>query len=240
MSQTENYTIFPLGDQAVTISFGNSISEAQNNKILSLQRWINSHPFHGLQDIVVAYSSLTIVYDLFQVKSHTKSTAFEYVKSVLEKALAHASGIPPVNTREIRIPVCYDDEFGPDLISVCDACKLTREEVIEIHAGKKYKVYMVGFLPGFAYMGSVDERIAIPRKQKPRTNVEEGSVGIAGIQTGIYPLSSPGGWQIIGRTPVKIFKPGDEKPVMFEPGDSVEFYPITKKDFETMADQSRS
>jgi inhibitor of KinA len=240
MSQTENYTIFPLGDQAVTISFGNSISEVQNNKVLSLKHWIDSHPFAGLQDIVVAYSSLTVLYDLFEIKSHTKSTAFDYVKSMLESALAHAPDILATATREIRVPVCYDDEFGPDLISISDASKLTREEVIEIHAGKKYKVYMVGFLPGFAYMATVDERIAIARKQKPRTNVQEGSVGIAGIQTGIYPLSSPGGWQIIGRTPLKIFKPGDENPVMFEPGDSVEFYPITKKDFNSMAEQSRS
>jgi inhibitor of KinA len=225
------FAIFSLGDQAVTISFGNSIDDEKHEQVVSLKNWIAQNKFHGLLDVVVAYNSLTVIYDLFVVKSHVKATAFEFVKSFIEKGVDESSSGIIASGKQIRIPVCYDEELAPDMVYLCDARKLTKEEVIEIHSGKKYKVYMVGFLPGFAYMAEVDSRITVPRKQKPREKVDAGSVGIAGTQTGIYPVSSPGGWQIIGRTPKKIFDRERDVPVLLEAGDVVEFFPISKKEF---------
>jgi inhibitor of KinA len=227
----EQFSIFSLGDQAMTVSFGNSVSAEQNKKVVAMKNWMERNKFIGLLDLVVAYSSLTVVYDLFLVKSHAKSTATEFVKAFIETASEASSSLNIATGKQIRIPVCYDEEFSPDMVFLCDASKFTREEVIEIHAGKKYKVYMVGFLPGFAYMADVDNRIAVPRKQKPRERVEAGSVGIAGIQTGIYPVTSPGGWQIIGRTPWKLFDQERDVPVLIEAGDSVEFFPVSKDEF---------
>jgi inhibitor of KinA len=226
-----NFTIFPLGDQAVTVSFGNSISEEQNNKVIALKNWIEANLFPGIRDLVVAYSSLTISYDPYKVKSQTSGTASQFVSTFLRDALTKISSQENKSPGEIRIPVCYDDPFSPDLEFICNETKLTREEIINIHSKRKYKIYMIGFLPGFPYMAEVDKRIAIPRKEKPRSLVEAGSVGIAGIQTGIYPVNSPGGWQIIGRTPLKLLSTSDQIPVEMEAGDMVEFYPITKEEF---------
>src|SRR5687767_351772 len=198
------FTIFPLGDQALTVSFGNSISEEHHNTVIALKNWIETNSFPGVRDLVVAYSSLTIIYDLYQVRSQTSGTAFEFVKSFLQTALTKISASENKSVKKIRIPVCYEDPFSPDIEFICVETKLNREEVIRIHIEREYKVYMIGFLPGFPYMAEVDSRIAIPRKEKPRSQVEAGSVGIAGIQTGIYPVNSPGGWQIIGRTPIKL------------------------------------
>jgi inhibitor of KinA len=130
----------------------------------------------------------------------------------------------------IRIPVCYDPAFAPDMIRLSAAKKCTPEELIGLHTAATYKVYMLGFLPGFAYMGGTDERIAMPRKPQP-VKVMAGSVGIAGRQTGIYPLDSPGGWHIIGRTPLRMFDPAAKKPVLLNTGDRVQFYTISKNEF---------
>jgi inhibitor of KinA len=225
------FSIFSLGDQAVTISFGNSISDEVHDKIISLKHWMEQNKFVGLLDIIAAYSSVTIVYDLVVIKSQTTVSAFDFVKEFIETGIERSRAVSPPPEKHLRIPVCYEDEFAPDMVFLCDARKVTREEVIEIHSGKKYKVYMIGFLPGFAYMAEVDQRIAMPRKLKPREKIQAGSVGIAGIQTGIYPLDSPGGWQIIGRTPLKLFSPDRDVPVLLEAGNRVEFFPVSKKEF---------
>jgi inhibitor of KinA len=225
------FSIFSLGDQAITISFGNSISEEVHDRIISLKHWVEQNKFVGFLDVIASYSSLTIVYDLFVIKSQATTSAFDFVKEFIETGIEQSLAVSMPPEKHVRVPVCYEDEFAPDMVFLCDARKLTREEVIEIHSGKKYKVYMVGFLPGFAYMAEVDQRIAVPRKLKPRDKIQAGSVGIAGIQTGIYPLNSPGGWQIIGRTPLKLFVPDRDVPVTIEAGDLIEFFPISKKEF---------
>lgn len=240
MSNLPDYTIFPLGDQATTISFGNSISEEQNNKVIALRNWIENNSFPGIRDLVVAYSSLTVIYDSYHVKSQTSDTAFQFVKSFLQQALTKISSQKNASSKEIRIPVCYDEFFSPDMDFICNETKLDRNEIIQIHCGRKYKIYMIGFLPGFPYMAEVDKQIAIPRKEKPRQLVEAGSVGIAGIQTGIYPVNSPGGWQIIGRTPLKLLDTSNEVPVKMEAGDVVEFFPITKEEFVKLQGTSLS
>lgn len=228
-----NYRIFPLGDNALTIEFGSEISVEINNNVLKLARFFEENHFKGFIEIVPAYSSLTIFYDIFKVrKNHTEfSTAFDKIKHSVESALSELKEIQQKDFRTIEIPICFDSEFSPDLESVATQNNLTTEEVIKIFLDKIYRVFMLGFLPGFSYMGEVDEKIATPRKVSPRLRVPIGSVGIAGKQTGIYSLESPGGWQIIGQTPIQLFTPEQENPTFLRAGDSVKFFEIDKKKF---------
>ena len=230
---TRAYHIFPLGDSALTIDFGNVIDEQINAQVLELFRITQALKLPGIRDLVPAYSSLTIHYDLVAIKGDRLfPSAFEMLSTQMigilnDHSLDAASRKPEIK----RIPVCYEEAFGPDLSFIEGERKKPVEEIIRLHAEKVYRVYMTGFLPGFPYMGRVDEKIAVPRKPAP-VPVAAGSVGIAGMQTGIYPLASPGGWQIIGRTPVTIFDRDRREPVLLQPGDEVQFYPITRYEFE--------
>lgn len=228
----KNFKISPLGDSAILISFGNIIDAGVNKMILHLAIKLNSTRITGIKDIVPAYSSIAIHYDVFQVKSGSAETAFELVTNWINKYLHDLDDMPHDDVRKIKIPVCYSNKYGIDLDELEKTSGLTAEQIITLHTQKKYRVYMLGFLPGFAYMGEVDERIPISRKAQPRYKVDAGSVGIAGRQTGIYPFDSPGGWQIIGRTPLKLFDRDNADPVLFHPGDEVEFYSITEDEFE--------
>ena len=226
------YSIFPLGDNAILIDFGNELNENVNQKLLAIFRKIKDQNLPGVLDVVPAYSSLTIHYDVMKIfdKARGKSV-FDIITDQLKKIVEDDAEISFEENRKISIPVCYDDEFGLDLIYLANEKKLSVEEVIQLHTAKTYRVYMIGFLPGFAYMGTVDQRIQMPRKENPRTNVKAGSVGIAGAQTGIYPLQSPGGWQIIGRTPMQLFNKEKTEPVLLQPGDEIEFFSISKHEF---------
>jgi inhibitor of KinA len=220
--------IFPLGENALTIDFGNEISLELNNKVLRLERFLAENNFAGFNEIVPAYSSLTIFYDVFTVRKNfpDAATAFEAVEVFLKNALQNLSEIEFTEPRLIEIPVCFDAESALDLDSIAAENNLTREKVVEIFLEKTYRVFMLGFLPGFAYMGETDERIAAPRKSAPRLKVPRGSVGIAGRQTGIYPFESPGGWQIIGKTTIELFTPDAENPTVLQAGDLVKFYEV--------------
>ena len=222
----KNIKIFPLGDNALTVCFGSEISPELNNFVLRLAQFFVRNQFSGLIETVPAYASLSIFYDVLMVRKGFPEflTAFSAVKSIVQNALVKMDKISEEESRLIEIPVNFDQEFAPDLEFVSATNNLTPEEVVEIFTAKIYRVYMLGFLPGFAYMGEVDERIASPRKDSPRLEVPKGSVGIAGRQTGIYPLESPGGWQIIGRTNIKLFTPEAETPTFLQAGDSVKFY----------------
>jgi inhibitor of KinA len=219
----------PLGESALIIEFGDKISLETNEKVINLACYFDENPFEGFIECVPAYASLTVFYDLVSVKKNYAefSTAFETVRLLAEKALQILSKNNNQNARTIEIPVRFEKEFAPDLEFVAGSNNLTAEKVVEIFKSKIYRVYMLGFLPGFAYMGEIDERIATPRRKTPRVKVPEGSVGIAGRQTGIYPLESPGGWQIIGRTEIELFTPEAEKPTFLQPGDRVKFYSQT-------------
>jgi inhibitor of KinA len=234
MSGLNKYKIYALSDRAAVLDLGNTIDEGLNNKILGMQSWLKQHPFNGLKDIVAAYSSLTVLYDPFLIYATLSpgSTVFEHVKQKLEEAWS-ASGEAFHHINIVSIPVCYDPRLGYDLKLVAAARNMSTGELIRIHTSTPYRVYMLGFLPGFAYMGKVDERLVMPRRSVPRELVEAGSVGITGWQTGIYPLSSPGGWQIIGRTPLKLFDPLKETPVIVSAGDTVRFYPISFEDYQS-------
>ena len=229
----ENLKIFPLGDRAITIEFGNRISSELNDRVLSLAHFFTQNHFSGMNEIVPAYGSLTVFYNVYEVRKSFPgySTAFDAVKGIIETALQNTTVFKKPKARLIRIPVCFDAEFAIDLEFVARENKLLPEATIEIFVNKTYRVFLLGFLPGFAYMGEVEEQIATPRKAAPRLQVPEGSVGIAGRQTGIYSLESPGGWQIIGRTPIRLFDPQNEPPTFLQAGDEVRFYEIDKNAF---------
>jgi inhibitor of KinA len=195
---------------------------------------LQQEPLPGTIELVPAYNSLTIYYDLPAVKKKTAAdiSVFEWMKEQLEEKLRTYVQEEVNNERIVTIPVCYEKEFSTDIEQLAALKNISVEEIIQIHTSSSYKVYMLGFLPGFAYMGEVDEKIAIPRKPQPQ-NVAAGSVGIAGKQTGIYPLASPGGWQIIGRTPLKLFNPDKEIPTLLQSGDIVQFYSISKDEFKS-------
>jgi inhibitor of KinA len=226
------YKIFPLGDSALTIDFGNVIDPIINDEVISIFDYLSSNKIAGMIEAVPAYSSLTIYYDFAGIKNNIKNiTVFEWMKQQIEEALKSGIVSARVGRQVIRIPVCYHPEFALDSEKIAAEKSLSVDEIINIHTSGRYRVYMLGFLPGFAYMGQVDERIRFERKPEPE-NIKAGSVGIAGRQTGIYPFDSPGGWQIIGRTPLKIFNRQNSIPTLFHAGDTVEFYSITKDEFE--------
>ena len=228
MSSLKNIKIFPLGDRALTVNFGSEISPELNNLVLKLAQFFDQNQFPGLVEIVPAYASLSIFYDVSIVRQNLPEfpTAFSAVKSFVENALQNLDEITERKSRLIKIPISFAKEFALDLEFVGLTNNLTPKEVIEIFTAPTYRVYMLGFLPGFAYMGEVDNRINTPRKQTPRIKVPKGSVGIAGKQTGIYSLESPGGWQIIGKTDIELFTPEAETPTFLQAGDSVKFYAI--------------
>jgi inhibitor of KinA len=222
-----------LGDSAITIDFGNQVDENINKNVIALFTYLQQHPFEEMIEAVPAYSSLTIFYDVFAVrqKISDRSTVFEFMRLKTEEFLVKKTENNPVASNILRIPVCYDEEFGTDLKWMSEQKSISVDEIIQIHFSKSYRVYMLGFLPGFAYMGEVEEKIAAPRKPQPQ-KIIAGSVGIAGKQTGIYPLNSPGGWQIIGRTPLKLFDANRTNPCLVKAGDEVTFYSITRDEFE--------
>jgi inhibitor of KinA len=238
VNPSDNFFIFPLGDSAITIDLGNHIDKQLNTKALALHDWLQAHRFPGVIDIIVAYSSVSVFYDPLVVRSGTSDCpdgVFYCLKKLLEQAWEStiAPGAPP-SGHSFRIPVCYEEEYGPDLPWVAREKGLTREEVIRLHSSCIYHVYMIGFLPGFPYLGRTDPRLEVPRKTQP-VPVTAGGVGITGSQTGIYPLNSPGGWQIIGRTPLKLFNPEADPPVRLQAGDQIQFYPISGSAFTSIA-----
>ncbi|HYV94196.1 MAG TPA: 5-oxoprolinase subunit PxpB [Chitinophagales bacterium] len=224
--------LHPAGDSAITIDFGNIIDEKTNNMVIALFDYLREKKLPGIKDIIPAYSSITIVYDVAITRNqHRVASAFQFIKQYVEDSMQHVDWNKTPSSRQIEIPVCYDPSLAPDLYALASEKKISAEEVVQLHCSKTYRVYMIGFLPGFAYMGKVDERITSPRKTNPDKIVHAGSVGIAGEQTGIYPLDSPGGWNIIGQTPMRMFDAGREEPVLLRAGDEVKFTPITLKEF---------
>lgn len=222
---------YPCGDSALTVVLGDGISADTHQKVMALFACIKKNPPAGLRDVIPAYHSLTLVYDVVVLKKKDPSLhAYEQMRSYVDAALQKTSDVNRTS-RTVNIPVCYDASLAPDLGSLAASHGIAVEEVIRLHTSKTYRVYMIGFLPGFAYMGSVDEKINTPRKTSPRTLVPAGSVGIAGEQTGIYPFDSPGGWQLIGQTPLKMFDAGKEMPCFLQPGDEVCFYPVPLHEF---------
>lgn len=223
-----------MNEEALLLSFENAIDENINNRVIALHHLFAQNNFPGFIETVPAYASLAVFYDAVAVrKKYPKTiTAFDFVKSFTETLLKKLDDTVPLSQRPaITIPVYYN---GEDLALIAELQHLSIEDVINIHTSKIYRVYMVGFLPGFTYMGSVDEKIAVARRPVPRIKVPAGSVGIAGFQTGIYPLDSPGGWQLIGQTPTMIFNKEKSDPCKLQAGDTVQFTSISKTMFEDL------
>ncbi|MGM1049499.1 MAG: 5-oxoprolinase subunit PxpB [Bacillota bacterium] len=224
--------MLPLGDSAVLIQLGQVISESVHHQVHAASQYIENHPFPGYIECIPSFTTVSIHYDLLKLpRRDGVSSSFEVVCLLLNELLSEIElqeeRVPVV----VDIPVCYEEEYGPDLEVVATINGLTPEEVIHIHTGQDYLIYALGFTPGFPYVGGVSEQISAPRKSTPRLKVPSGSVGIAGNQTGIYPIETPGGWQIIGRTPLALFLPERYPPTLLEGGQYIRFRKIDREEF---------
>lgn len=226
------FKIYPCGDHAVTVQFGDCISTGSNERVMSLFNVLQAEKPPFILDIIPAYHSVTIVYEPSELTRLYGSASRHIIRMLLDRC-EKISGITQA-PRQISIPVCYEAAMAPDLEELAEKKSISAEEIIGMHTGCSYRVYMIGFLPGFAYMGKLDEKLVAPRKTSPRRSVPRGSVGIAGEQTGIYPFESPGGWQLIGRTPLKMFDASKQDPCLLQAGDEVRFYPISLSEFDKM------
>lgn len=216
--------IYNIHDQAITIEFAAEINEATNMQVIALQHAIESSPFIGFIECVPAYGSLTVYFN-----EHVSAAG---VRSLLSDLSAQASDTSfATEGKQISIPVCYDPSLGTDLPWVSSHLNLSLEEIISLHTSVVYRVYMIGFIPGFPYMGTLPEQLEVPRKQTPSLKIPMGSVAIAGKQTGIYPAEVPGGWQVIGRTPLRMFDASTSPCSFLNAGDIVQFKPITLETF---------
>ena len=238
--QPHNTKIYSIGDSAITIELSDTIELEVHQKIMAMHRWLSNQQFSFIQDIIIGYNSLSVFFNVTAIKQQygKKTAAVDFVKKLLLETVTQSPVmVHEVKANTIRIPVCYDPSFGFDLQLMADTKKILLEEIIRLHTAKNYRVYMIGFLPGFPYMATVDPMLATPRKMQPHKLVPAGSVGIAGNQTGIYSLDSPGGWNIIGRTPVSMFNLFKPNPSFLKPGDEIAFYPISKNAFEQLQQQ---
>ncbi|MGG3608479.1 5-oxoprolinase subunit PxpB [Priestia megaterium] len=233
--------ISPLGDSALVITFGDSIQYDIHKQIKTCKDSIELNPFPGFVECVPAFTNLTIFYNPLEVVAAVKKkekkefvSPFETVSSIIQRKIENEQTEKELNHRTVSIPVCYGGEYGPDLEYVARHHNLTTQEVISIHSEGEYLAYMIGFAPGFPFLGGLSERIATPRRPSPRTSIPAGSVGIAGMQTGVYPISTPGGWQLIGQTPIKLFLPEQNPPSLLQAGDIIKFEPISKEEYQEM------
>lgn len=222
-----NVRFLTLGDSAIAVEFGQEIRLDVNRQVTALQKLMEENPVAGVVEMVPNYCSLMIVYNPLAVGYHE-------LKLAVEKLLDRLAAVSEAEKEVIEIPVIYGGEYGPDLTEVAAAHNMTEAEVIRRHAEPEYPIYMLGFVAGFPYLGGMDEAIATPRKQSPRLKIPAGSVGIAGGQTGIYSVESPGGWQIIGRTPLKLYDPEQEEPILLRAGQYVKFRPISEAEYKEM------
>lgn len=227
MAIVEEARILPGGDGALFIELGKKIDTAVNERVLNLAAEIDAREWPGVIETVPAYCSLTVYHNPLKVSRSE-------LLSRIDSLRLSDNVLQPRREKLIRIPVVYGGEFGPDLDFVANHNGISPDQVIRLHTGKPFRVFMLGFAPGFPYLGEIPEKIRAPRLPDPRLKVAAGSVGIAGSQTGIYPMELPGGWRIIGRTPVAVFDPRSPK-FPYEPGDSIEFYAIGQEEFGRLA-----
>ncbi len=218
----DDIRFFPAGDCALVAEFGNEIDENINNKVHHLARWISERKVRGIRETIPTFRSLMVVYDPSVI-------SYRRLIRVLSRCRFDAIAGDGGHKQIIEVPCCYD---GPDMEDMVSLTGLSREEIIAIHSGTDYKIYMMGFLHGFVYLGGLDKRIHAPRLSTPRTRIEPGSVGIGGNQTGVYPVASPGGWRILGYTPLKFYDPESPSPILCHAGQYIRFVPISREEYE--------
>ena len=228
---------FPLGDGAVLVEFGRGICPQTHQRVKAFADYLESHPFDGFLEYTAAFSSVTVFYDPFYIEAQTDDI-FPSVCKTLETMLSSLQQLQAKEPDIVEIPVYYGDTAGPDLEYVASQHGLRPEEVIEIHTEGRYLVYMIGFAPGFPYLGGLSEKIATPRRSSPRLVIPAGSVGIAGQQTGVYPIETPGGWQLIGRTPLALFRPDQAAPTLLQAGNIIRFRSITRREYTELAKEA--
>jgi KipI family sensor histidine kinase inhibitor len=219
--------IIPASDSSLHITFGDAISLEAHRQVISLFGALVDLRDSRIRNLHPAYTSLLIDFDPLSV---THQELEEMVRPMLSAKPPNNSGEPT----QVEIPVCYEAEFGPDLASVADQLSLSEEQIVTLHSGGEYFVYFLGFAPGFAYLGGLAPQLHVPRLATPRKHVAAGSVGVAGAQTGIYPNDSPGGWQLIGRTPLRMFDASTDPPSLARPGDHVRFRRIDRAEFDRL------
>ena len=234
------FNISPLGDHGAIIDLGKTIDEESHERVKQVTAFLNDKPFDWLIEYIPAFTTVALFYDPVKVmeqKDKSFALPYEIVRATIEKELPKLGVGEKKQGRVVEIPVCYGGDLGPDLTQVARHNDLTEEEVIEIHTAGDYLVYMIGFAPGFPYIGGMKEEIATAIKEEPRLRLPAGSVGIAGSQTGVYPIETPGGWQLIGQTPVRLFKPDQEPPSLLHAGDKVVFKAITRSEFDAYKEE---
>lgn len=218
------------GDMSIVVEFENEISEKVNSKVRSMCLAIEKSMLTGIEEVIPTYRSLLVNYNPLEIRGDSLIEKLKDIENRLEE-------IKIPKPKVVEIPTLYGDDFGPDLKFVANYNNLSIEEVIKIHSRGKYLIYMLGFTPGFPYLGGMSEKIATPRLENPRTRIPAGSVGIAGSQTGIYPVESPGGWRLIGKTPLKLFNPDHQPPFLLQAGDYLKFTAIDEEEFYRIKDQ---
>ncbi|HVL65653.1 MAG TPA: 5-oxoprolinase subunit PxpB [Vicinamibacterales bacterium] len=222
------FRIRAAGDAALVLELPAVVDEATSARLIAIADAVRSRYGAILRDAVVGYHTLTVYFDPLAVDG-------AWMAGELEALAASDTASAPPSGGSVDIPVCYGGEFGPDLPDVAAAAGCSPDDVVELHTSRPYRVFVIGFVPGFAYMGPVDERLALPRRSSPRTRVPPGSVAIAAGQTGIYPMETPGGWHILGRTPLRPFDETRAQPVLFRVGDRVRFHAISAAEYARTA-----
>ena len=220
----EQARFLPAGDKALCVELGDAISPEINHRVRALSLALGRELVPGITDLVPTYRSILVYYDPIRI-GHSG------LEARIRALELHLAGEVAEVPRVVEIPTVYGGGYGPDLEHVASHCGLSTDDVIKLHSGTDYLIYMMGFTPGFTYLGGMSEKIATPRLQTPRGVVPAGSVGIADGQTGVYPTESPGGWQLIGRTPLELFDPGRDPPVAVDVGDYVRFVPVTESEY---------
>ena len=208
------------GDRGLLMEFGNAIAPEINQRVRAMTHALEADPLPGIHEVIPTYHSIIVIYDPLL-------TAPDVLQPELLALVERLGQVEMPQPSETIIPVCYGGEFGPDIEAVAAHNGITVEEVIRLHSAPSYPIYMLGFSPGFPFLGGLSDKLHTPRLASPRTLVPAGSVGIANNQTGIYPIASPGGWQLIGRSPVKLFDPGQDNPFLLKAGDRLRFEPIS-------------
>ncbi len=234
--------IVPLGDSALIVRVREQFDDAPEetlNEVLRTFQQLRSTTIPGMIELAPAYTSVAVFFDPVDVAkaSGTASDIFDWLAARIGAAtVPKRRGSRRSAPRTVEIPVCYDPEFAPDLDEVAQHAQISAKEVVELHSAADYRVACIGFVPGFPFMSGLPKKVATPRRDTPRKEIPSGSVGIGGAQTGIYPLRSPGGWNLIGRTPFKLFDPTKNPPVLLRAGDRVRFRAITREEFAAFAE----
>lgn len=230
-----NHSVAPLGDQSLFVTLGEDISPDTHRLVRTLTEGLENRQFPWIDEIVPSYTGVAVYYDAYKLYSEfPDASPYGTAATSLSEFISTLKEETTTEERIVEVPVCYGGDYGPDLSVVAEENGLKEEEVITLHSSINYLVYMLGFAPGFPFLGGMDERIATPRKESPRLRVPSGSVGIAGSQTGVYPVDTPGGWQLIGRTPLVLFNAEETPPSYIQPGDRVKFYSVSPEEFKRL------